>query len=344
MEAIAEDIRTDPRTRELRIYYPDSDRIVSMLVAPVDAGESMQGFICVECQTSRQWQEEECDFLARVAAAAVSWFAGCAVVARTGNRTITEEGGANIVADAVQRQQLLESIQDGIHVLDANGRVVFANPAGLAMLGWAEAELIGRSSHHAIHHHRPDGSEYPLEACPIYRSLEDGENRRIETEVFFRKDGTDLPVEYVCAPIRNERNQIIGAVVTFRDISRRVRTEREKQVLIGSLKERVKELGAMHRIGTILRQGRRDIRRLLPAVVQHLANAMQYPEAAAAQVEFDSSKIATSNFRITKWRIRKTFRLASGVSGSVCIAYLEEKPSSECGSFLQEEKELVNWA
>jgi PAS domain S-box-containing protein len=131
------------------------------------------------------------------------------------------------LAESQQRNRMiLETMGEGVHGLDAEGRILFHNPAALAMLGWSEEEARGQDAHALIHHHRADGSVYPREECPILRSLQDGLTRRVDEEVFFRKDGSHFPVEYVCAPMKRADGSIAGAVVTFRDISDRRRAER----------------------------------------------------------------------------------------------------------------------
>jgi PAS domain S-box-containing protein len=47
----------------------------------------------------------------------------------------------------------------------------------------------------------------------------------VSTEVLWRKDGTSFPVEYTSMPLYNHKNQVEGAVVTFRDISDRIKSE-----------------------------------------------------------------------------------------------------------------------
>ena len=131
------------------------------------------------------------------------------------------------LAESQQRSRMiLETMGEGVLGLDAEGRILFHNPAALAMLGWTEEEARGQDAHALIHHHRADGSVYPREECPILRSLQDGVTRRVDDEVFFRKDGSQFPAEYVCAPMKRPDGSIAGAVVTFRDISDRRRAER----------------------------------------------------------------------------------------------------------------------
>jgi signal transduction histidine kinase len=54
--------------------------------------------------------------------------------------------------------------------------------------------------HELIHHTRADGSAYPKEESPVQASLEHLSTVRIANEVFWRKDGSPFPVEYVARP------------------------------------------------------------------------------------------------------------------------------------------------
>jgi PAS domain S-box-containing protein len=123
-----------------------------------------------------------------------------------------------------QNDLILRSAGEGIYGLDTQGQTTFINPAALKMIGWEVEDLIGKPQHDILHHTKPDGRPYPREECPIYAAFRDGSVHHASDEVFWRKDGSSFPVEYVSAPIR-ERGEIIGAVVVFRDISDQKRAE-----------------------------------------------------------------------------------------------------------------------
>jgi PAS domain S-box-containing protein len=126
---------------------------------------------------------------------------------------------------AEERTRLvLESASEGIFGVDTDGRIEFVNQAGCEMLGFASDELIGQPSHAIIHHHRPDGSEYPKEECPMYAAYKRGTASRIDNEFLWRKDGTGLPVEYGATPIQKD-GHVLGAVISFTDITERKRTQ-----------------------------------------------------------------------------------------------------------------------
>jgi PAS domain S-box-containing protein len=123
-----------------------------------------------------------------------------------------------------QNRLILQAAGEGIIGLNREGKVTFINPAAAAMTRYVPKELIGRDLHAIIHHTKPDGSAYPPDECPMYQSLSQGSSQRIRDEVLWRKDGTSFPSAYSSTPIM-EHGEIIGAVVTFRDITERHQTE-----------------------------------------------------------------------------------------------------------------------
>jgi len=113
---------------------------------------------------------------------------------------------------------ILESAGEGIYGLDAEGKVTFVNAKAEKITGFTAKEMIGNCQHKLVHHSKQDGTPYPQKQCPIYAAFRDGNVHKVSNEVFWRKDGTSFPVEYVSAPIR-ENGKLVGAVVTFQDIT-----------------------------------------------------------------------------------------------------------------------------
>lgn len=131
--------------------------------------------------------------------------------------------------DSRQRiSRILENVGEGIYGLDVDGQLTFVNPAALELLGFKEEELLGRPDHALLHHHHRDGSEFPESDCPILQTLATGKSHRVDDQVFWRKDGTAFPVEYVSTAIVEDQ-AVVGAVVVFNDISRRLMLERQQQ-------------------------------------------------------------------------------------------------------------------
>lgn len=122
-------------------------------------------------------------------------------------------------------EAVLNAVDDGIYILDAETRTLFVNTAGARMLGYASArEMVGQPQHPLIHHSYADGSHFPVEECPIYHSVKDGIQQQVGGDTFWRKDGTPLPVDYTAIPLKEGRT-VVGAVVTFRDVSEHLQAE-----------------------------------------------------------------------------------------------------------------------
>ncbi len=120
-----------------------------------------------------------------------------------------------------QHNLILDSVADGIYGVDLHGNATFINKAVTEITGWRAKDLIGKNQHHILHHTRADGSIHPGSECPVYLTFEEGKPRYVEEDLFWKKDGSSFPVEYSSTPIRDEKGNIQGAVVVFRDISAR---------------------------------------------------------------------------------------------------------------------------
>ena len=172
-------------------------------------------------------------------------------------REISEREQAKASLERLSRESelILNSAGEGIYGLNSQGELTFINPAAARMLGYRVEELIvsmknrdletyttyilpefphqsGEGFMHVIlNHSKPDGTSYLWEENPIYSTLDTGAVHHITNDIFYRRDGTKFPVEYVSTPIL-EKNQIVGAVVIFKDITERQIVERMKNEFV----------------------------------------------------------------------------------------------------------------
>ena len=168
-------------------------------------------------------------------------------------------------AKSAEKELILNSVGDGIYELDSQGKATFVNSATARMTGYAVEELLGQPLHNLLHHLKLDGNPYLWEECPIYQSLQDGKVHSVTDEVFWRQDGTSFPVEYESTPVKAQ-GQILGVVVTFKDISDRqlVEERRVRRARQAALRADVSDALAIS--GTL----RRVLQRCSESVVQHL--------------------------------------------------------------------------
>lgn len=181
-----------------------------------------------------------------------------------------------------QNQLILNAAGEGIYGVNAEGKTTFVNRAAQEMLGWTTEDLLGRDIHSMIHHHHLNGEIYPSHDCPIYRSFRFEQVHRIEDEVFWRKDGKPIRVEYVSTPIYDQQ-VLAGAVVIFRDITERKESERKlREALdeVAALRDRLEEENAYLQAAITTERAHHDIVGQSAAIRQVLSKV-----AAVAQTD-----------------------------------------------------------
>jgi diguanylate cyclase (GGDEF)-like protein/PAS domain S-box-containing protein len=158
------------------------------------------------------------------------------IVIFTGILYVADRSNEVIRQSEESKRLLLNAVGDGIFGIDATGQFTFVNPSTLRMLGFPMEEMLGQRVHALIHHSRTDGSNYPVEDCPMYTSHTKATECHVKDEVFWRKDGSSFPVEYSSMPTTKD-GKVMGAVVAFRDITARRQAEEKLQKSETLLKE-----------------------------------------------------------------------------------------------------------
>ena len=171
-----------------------------------------------------------------------------------------------------QNQLILNAAGEGIYGVNADGKTTFLNRAAQEMLGWTAEDLLGHDIHSVIHHHHLNGETYHSHDCPIYQSFRFEQVARIEDEVFWRKDGKPIRVEYVSTPIYDQK-VLAGAVVIFRDITERKENERklrEAMEEVAALRDRLEQENAYLQEAITSERAHHDIIGRSPAIRQLL--------------------------------------------------------------------------
>lgn len=198
------------------------------------------------------------------------------------------ESKAHVEQLSRQNALLLNSAGEGIYGLDLQGKITFVNPATAHISGYAVEELLGRPMHGTLHYARPDGSPYPWERSPIFATLTTGTVQRVSDELLWRKDGTSIPIEYVSTPIREE-GAIIGAVVTFNDITERKAMERALQKAKQELESKVEQRTS-------------ELQRLNAQLLADIAARQRAEEALAAEARFLRTQTAVAEVALSSLR------------------------------------------
>ena len=136
-------------------------------------------------------------------------------------------------------EYILETVAEGIYGLSPDGLITFANPAATRLTGYSQKELLGKSVFDLHFFAQWDGSRYPAEQTPIFRTLNDQLLLSSDQDVMWRKSGDHFPIEYTCAPYLTD-GESKGAVLAFQDITQRKRQENTLRQALSEV-EKLKE-------------------------------------------------------------------------------------------------------
>jgi PAS domain S-box-containing protein len=119
---------------------------------------------------------------------------------------------------------ITDNMGEALVAVDSFGGVLSMNVIAEERLGWASDELLGKNFHEVAHYRRADGSPYPIEECPLMSVRFGGETVRVEEDVFYRRDGSPMPVSYASSPLELAQGET-GAVILFSDLTQRKQAE-----------------------------------------------------------------------------------------------------------------------
>jgi diguanylate cyclase (GGDEF)-like protein/PAS domain S-box-containing protein len=164
----------------------------------------------LEVYRARQWLSNQNQYLEAEVARRVAE-----------NRRIQDEAERTREMLNHQRELILISAAEGIFGTDAEGVINFVNPAVASLLGYERDELHGHNAAEIMFSSGVAGNGAPS-VCPIRASCMTGIRIPAREEIFRRKDGGALTLEFSCTPIV-EGGKPAGAVVTLQDVSERKR-------------------------------------------------------------------------------------------------------------------------
>ena len=141
---------------------------------------------------------------------------------------------------------IVESSDDAIASKNLDGIVTSWNRSAERLWGYSAAEIIGRPISVLAAPGRE--SEMPM----ILERIRRGERVDNYETVRRRKDGSLVEISLTVSPILDDRGRVVGASKIARDITGRRLIEREREIRVGELQHRIKNLLGM--IGSIARQ------------------------------------------------------------------------------------------
>ena len=119
-------------------------------------------------------------------------------------------------------------------------------------------------------------------------------------------------------------------------------TENPLDNLIHQLRERAKELNCMYEVQELLSTPEITIEEVCQGIIRALPPGWQYPDVCGGQIVFGSKAYQTPLFEESPWVQSATIYIQDQDVGKISVCYTEERPASDEGPFLKEERKLIN--
>ncbi len=137
--------------------------------------------------------------------------------------------------------KIINATFEGLYVVNKEGECIYINKSAQKLLNYSEGDFLGFNTHELISHTSGDGSQVSQRDCLLTKVLQAGKSIYQDDGILWKSDGDYINVEYRVEPVFDE-NAILGAVVTFNDISERKKMY-ERQILSNQM-ETLGELAA----------------------------------------------------------------------------------------------------
>jgi PAS domain S-box-containing protein len=135
----------------------------------------------------------------------------------------------------------LKSIGEAVIATDTQGYITFMNPVAEGLTGWPQEEALGKDLREVFkivndHTQAPDEN-------PVTRALREGVVVSVANHTLLvDKGGTETPIDDNAAPIKDDQGNVLGAILVFSDISKRVQAENRREELIAELQGALAEV------------------------------------------------------------------------------------------------------
>ena len=135
---------------------------------------------------------------------------------------------ASIARQVKRTEAMIAGMADGVILVDAQGRVVFINPAGVQLLGTARLGVPVEEQAEVYGFRAANGGRLDVRENPAAQALSTGKPTKDATVMIDRRDLKPISVSMNAVPL-HEDGHVTGVIVSFRDITERRQLEEEMQ-------------------------------------------------------------------------------------------------------------------
>ncbi len=233
-------------------------------------------------------------------------------------------------------EYFVSSTSDMLALIDQHYTYLATNPAYLKAFSRTSDEVIGRTVADVFGDAFFDTTIRPRADCCLA-----GQDIRYQDWFEFPVVGRRY-MDIAYSPYRGPDTRIRGFVVAARDVTGSMDVAEALQERTYQLRERVKELDCLYGISKLVENSGGSHEKICQGTVDLIPTSWQYPESTCARMTVEGKVFETDNFKETPWKQEANIKKYGQNIGSVEVYYLDEKPESDEGPFLKEERNLVN--
>jgi PAS domain S-box-containing protein len=158
-------------------------------------------------------------------------------------------------SQAARMDAILDSVADGILILQPDRTIERCNPALARLIGSPSEEIIGRKHNEAIHwlelSHGPTLEQSEAGGWPLTPTA----TLYVEGDLL-RSDGSKVPVGITYAPLLNHEGQLLNVIASVRDVSHFRQAEEMQSTFISVISHELKTPVALIKgyVGTLRRK------------------------------------------------------------------------------------------
>jgi PAS domain S-box-containing protein len=146
---------------------------------------------------------------------------------KAGSAEVASKSGASDTSSLI-----INTISDGVVLLDDKGAIRVINPSASNMTGWASKDAFGLNYLSVIKLTNDRDAELKDDTNPVAKALKTCQAEATDALFLVSKSGKKINVDVSVSPVSSTENQ--GVIVVFRDITLRKQSEEEKSNFIST--------------------------------------------------------------------------------------------------------------
>ena len=154
---------------------------------------------------------------------------------RAGTAVATNSNlSANLKDEQLRFKVIIDNIEDGVVMVDAEQVVQLFNPGAAAICGWARDEATGLDVNNVVKLVDSKGEPYKPADNPFAKVFKAGQAIRDNGAFLMNRDKKQIPISLNISPLLDDKKQVMAAVAIFRDASSERAEEQQRADFIST--------------------------------------------------------------------------------------------------------------